>query len=136
MSLIPAGAGDASASITDLPNLLRRWMALQDEISEFNTEIKQRRTQGKALKDVILRIMECNSVARLNVSRGAVVHKTREVAERIGADYLLKHCKDFFGGDEERAKALVEYLESHRGSVVKHDLKLHITREDDRSSRS
>lgn len=130
MSLVPAGA-DAAPSIAELPNLLRRWMVLQEEISEFNTEVKQRRTQGKALKDVILRIMESNNVARLNVSKGAVMHKTREVAEKISNVYLLKHCKDFFGGDEERARALVEYLESHRSTVVKHDLKLHVPREED-----
>ena len=39
---------------------------------------------------------------------------------------MLKHCKNFFNGDEERAKALVDYLEENRGSVMKHDLKIHI----------
>ena len=132
MSLVPA---DTSSTIGELPSLLRRWMQLQEETTDLNAEIKQRRTQSKALKDVILRIMESNSVARLNVSKGAVVHKTREVSEKISGGYLLKHCKDFFGGDEERAKALVDYLETHRTTTMKHDLRLHYPKvEDDRAS--
>ena len=134
-TIIPAGT-DASASISELPSLLKRWMQLQEEVNVLNGEIRGRRTQSKALKDVILRIMETNSVAKLNVSKGAVVHKTREVAEKISNDFMLKHFKDFFGGDEERAKALIEYLESRRSVITKHDLALQVPRsDDDRGSR-
>lgn len=134
-TIIPAGT-DASANISELPSLLKRWMQIQEEINVLNGEIRGRRTQSKALKDVILRIMETNSVAKLNVSKGAVVHKTREVAEKISNDFMLKHFKDFFGGDEERAKALIEYLETRRSVITKHDLSLQVPRgDDDRSSR-
>jgi len=123
-ALIPIGT-DGGASITELPSLLKRWMNIQEEMATLNNEVKQRRTQSKALREVILRIMETNRVVKLNVSKGAVVHKTREVAEKISNSYMLKHCKDFFQGDEEKAKALVAYLESNRNTTVKHELKLH-----------
>jgi hypothetical protein len=121
MSLI--AAPDASSSLSELPTLLKRWMGLQDEIMAMNNEIKMRRTQSKALKEVILRIMESNRVATLAVNKGAVVHKIRETTEAITDAYLLKHCKDFFGGDEMRAKSLVEFLDARRGTTVRHDLK-------------
>lgn len=130
------GVENGGNPIGELPNYLKRWLTLQDEIIAFNTELQQRRTQSKALKEIILRIMNSNKVAALNTSKGTVLHKTRETAERISNDYLMKHCKEFFGGDEERAKALVEYLEEHRTVIKKHDLKLQITRvEDDKLSR-
>lgn len=132
-ALMPAMGGAAGASISELPALLKRWMALQEEMAAFNNEIKQRKTTAKALKDMILRIMESSHVAKLNVNRGAVVHTTREVTEKITNQYLLKHCKDFFGGDETRAQALVEYLESQRSSFTKHDLRMVLPKvEDDR----
>lgn len=125
MSLIPQN-DVASAGLTthELPNLLRRWMTLQEEITTLNAEIKQRRTTSKALKDVILRIMESNNVANLNVSRGMVSHNIREVKESLTPEYIRKHCKDFFGGDEAKAAQLVEFLNEHRGVSVKHDLRL------------
>jgi hypothetical protein len=125
-----------SNPISELPNYLKRWLTLQDEMIAINSELQQRRTQSKALKEIILRIMNSNKVAALNTSKGTVLHKTRDSAEKISNDYLLKHCKDFFSGDEEKAKALVKYLEEHRTVIKKHDLKLQITRsDDDRSSR-
>ena len=133
MSIVPNNLGNAllstsgtSPAISELPALLKRWMALQDEMNAMKADIKQRTTQSKALKDIILRIMETNKVVKLNINKGAVVHKTREVTEKISNGFMLKHCKNFFNGDEERAKALVDYLEENRGSVMKHDLKIHI----------
>ena len=125
MSLIPQ-QDVASAGLTthELPNLLRRWMTIQEEIATLNAEIKQRRTTAKALKDVILRIMESNNVANLNVSRGIVSHNTREIKESLTPEYIKKQCKEFFGGDEAKAAQLVEFLNEHRGVSVKHDLRL------------
>ena len=136
MSLVPAGAGDGGATVGELPTLLRQWMRLQDEVMVLNAEIKGKRTQSTALKSVILRIMESNKVAALNVSKGTVIHKVRESAEALTDASLLKHCKDFFGGDEARAKALVEYLNEHRGTRVSHDLRLQVAKggDDDRLS--
>lgn len=135
MSIIPTDAG-AGHGIHELPSLLKQWMAVQEEMAVLNNELKQRRTQSKALKEVILRIMETNRVAALNVTKGTVIHKVRETPEPISTHYMLKHFKDFFNGDEARAKALVEYLEEKRETSVRHDLKLQLPRaEDDALSR-
>ena len=75
--------------------------------------------------------MESNKVAALNVSKGTVMHKVRESAESITDPFLMKHCKDFFNGDEDRAKALVQYLNDHRSTKVTHELKLHTPKGDD-----
>lgn len=123
MSLIPTDTS-AGATTSELPVLVRQWMRIQEEMATLNNEIKQRKTQGKALKEVIIRIMETNNVANLSVSKGTVVHSVREMPERISNTYLMKHCKEFFNGDEARARALVEYLEENRSTTVKHDLKL------------
>ena len=128
MSLITV---DSGATIGELPTLLKQWMTLQEKIAELNGEIKWKRAQSRALKEVILRIMESNRVAALNVSKGTVLHKVRETAEPITDPFLFKHCKDFFGGDEDRAKALVEYLNTHRGTKVSHDLRLQTPKGDD-----
>lgn len=114
-------AGDA---LTELPTLMKQWMKVQEEAAELNAELKAKRKQSKALRDVILRIMESNKIAALNVSKGTVLHKVTEKAETMTNSYLLKHCKEFFDGDETRAKALVEFLESQRATTVRHDLRI------------
>ena len=111
-------------TLTELPSLLKQWMTVQEEAAELNTELKAKRKQSKALRDVILRIMESNKIAAVNVIKGTVLHKVTEKAETITNSYLLKHCKEFFDGDETRAKALVEYLEAQRATTVRHDLRI------------
>jgi hypothetical protein len=136
--LVVAGAGEG-ATLGELPALLRRWMGLQEEAAALSVQLKEKRVQSKALKEVILRIMETNKVAALNVNKGTVMHKVTERSETMTDSYLLKHCKDFFGGDETRARSLVEYLESRRSTTVRHDLRLHVPKsavDDGASNRS
>jgi hypothetical protein len=123
MSLI---THDAAASLTtaELPGLLKRWMTLQDEIGTLNAEVKQRRTASAALKNMIMRIMETNNLGQLNVSKGAVVRSTREVKETLSQDYIRKHCKEFFGGDDDKANALIQYLNEHRSTKVSTSIRL------------
>ena len=111
-------------SVSDLATLMKQWMKVQEEAAELNTELKAKRKQSNALRDVILRIMESNKIAAVNVIKGTVLHKVTEKPETITNSYLLKHCKEFFGGDETRAKALVEYLEAQRATTVRHDLRI------------
>jgi hypothetical protein len=122
MSLIQTD--QTAPPINELPSLMKSWMKLQEELALLNAEVKQRRTQSKAYRDMILRIMDANKVAALNVSKGSVIHKVKEVKESMSQDYMMKHCKEFFNGDEERAKALLTYLEEHRESKIKHDLRI------------
>jgi hypothetical protein len=135
MSIVPSGAGGDGA-VSELPALLKRWLAIQEEIASLNNELKQRRTVSRTMKDMIMRIMETSNVVQLNTSKGAVVHRTRTVTERLSSESMLKHFKEFFGGDEAKALALIAYLDEHRGTVIKHDLKLQMAKgEDDKMSR-
>lgn len=115
MSLIPQDA-TASLSTQELPALLKRWMTVQDEMATLNAEVKQRRKTAGALKDMIMKIMETNNLGQLNVSKGAVIRSTRETKETVTQDYMRKHCKDFFGGDDKKADQLLEYLNGHRST--------------------
>ena len=127
----PLANNEISAPISELSSYLKRWITLQDELNALNAEVKERRTQSKALKEVILRIMSSNKVATINVSKGTVMHKIQDKCEKISNDYLLKHCKTFFEGDEEKAKSLVKYLEDNRTVIKKHDLKIKMNVSDD-----
>ena len=120
---VVSNPSESSLTIQELPTLLKRWMTLQTEINSFNTELKQRRTQSKALREAILGVMGKHNVVQLNVSKGSVIHKTIEKKESLSAGYLAKAAKDFFEGDEVKAAQLVKYLEEHRASTVVHDLR-------------
>jgi hypothetical protein len=123
MSIVPQGP-DPQNSLTELPTLLKTWMKLQEEIVTLNAEVSQRKKHSKSLKDTILRIMNSNKVAALNVSRGVISHRVKETLEPVNNTYLMKQCTAFFEGDEAKAQSLIEYLETRREVKQHHDLKL------------
>lgn len=118
-----ASVPESSLSVSDLPGLLKQWMAFEGEIAGLNSQIREKRAQSKALRASILGVMEKSNVVQLNVSKGSVIHKVREKKETLSNDFIYKAAKQFFDDDEEKAKKLVEYLESQRGTTVVHDLK-------------
>lgn len=123
MSIVPQGP-DTQNSLSELPNLLKTWMKFQEEIVTLNAEVSQRKKHSKTLKETILRIMNSNKVAALNVSRGVISHRVKETLEPVNNSYLMKQCTAFFEGDEAKAKTLIEYLETRREVKQHHDLKL------------
>lgn len=129
-------APESSLSVSDLPGLLKQWMAFEGEISELNSQIRERRIKSKALRASILGVMEKSNVVQLNVSKGSVMHKVREKKETLSNDFIYKAAKQFFDDDEEKAKKLVEYLESQRGTTVVHDLKFSSPKTKDSDSAS
>ncbi len=113
-------------STQELPNLLRRWMTLQEEIATLNAEVKERRTTGNALREMILKIMERNNLGTINISKGAIIHEVREVKQSMSTDYVAKCCKEFFNGDEAKASALITFINENRPKNTKHGLRLMI----------
>jgi hypothetical protein len=131
---VSSGSSDSSLTISELPTLLKKWMAYEGEIASLNAQIRERRAQSKALRSAILGVMEKHSVATVNVTKGSVIHKIREKKETLSQDFIFKAAKQFFEEDEEKAKKLVEFLESQRGTTIVHDLKISKTRDSDSAS--
>lgn len=110
--------------IKELPNFLKQWIAIEEEISAVNTTLREKRKKSKALKDTILRIMQGNKVSQINTNKGAVVDRKRKLKEAISAKFMKTCMKEFFKGDEDKTNKLFEFVESKREEVEKHDLKL------------
>lgn len=122
-------------ALKDLPVLLKQWMIAQEKIAILTAELSQHKKQNKTLKDMILRIMDSNKVAALNVNRGVISHRVREKVEPVNTQYLQKHLKSFFDGDESKATALLEFLETKRETSQQHELKLVVPKNEDALSR-
>ena len=122
------GAADTGLTMQELPTLLKRWMGLETDIAKVNTEQRERRTQSRALREAILKIMDKHNVVQLNVTKGSVLHKVREKKDMLSTSYLAKTAEAFFEGDKDKAAQLVKYLEEHRTSTVVHDLRFAIAK--------
>jgi hypothetical protein len=110
--------------IKDLGAFLKKWIALEEDIKEIDTTIREKRKQSKALKETILRIMQGNKVEQINTNKGAVVDKKRTIKEAISAKFMKKCMKEYFKGDDEKTNQIFEFVEGKRKEAEKHVLKL------------
>jgi Family of unknown function (DUF5760) len=110
--------------IKELPQYLKQWIAIEEEISAVNTTLREKRKRSKALKDTILRIMQGNKVQQINTNKGAVVDRKRKLKEAISAKFMKTAMKEYFQGDEDKTNKIFEFVEKKRAEVEKHDLKL------------
>jgi Family of unknown function (DUF5760) len=110
--------------IKELPQYLKSWIAVEEEISAVNTTLREKRKKSKALKETILRIMQGNKVQQINTNKGAVVDRKRKLKEAISAKFMRTAMKEYFQGDEDKTNKIFEFVENKRSEVEKHDLKL------------
>jgi len=110
--------------IKDLGAFLKKWIALEEDIKEIETTVREKRKQSKALKETILRIMQGNKVQQINTQKGAVVDKKRVIKEAISAKFMKKCMKEYFKGDDEKTNQIFDFVEGKRKEEEKHVLKL------------
>jgi len=110
--------------ISELPAFLKRWIAIGEEITSIDSQLREKRKQSKALKDTILRIMQGNKVQQINTNKGAVVDRKRKIKEAISAKFMKKCMSEYFQGDEDKTNKIFEFVENKRKEEEKHDLKL------------
>ena len=117
-------ANQDTPDIKELPQFLKQWIAIEEEISAVNTTLREKRKKSKALKDTILRIMQGNKVQQINTNKGAVVDRKRKLKEAISAKFMKTCMKEYFQGDEDKTNKIFEFVEGKRTEEEKHDLKL------------
>lgn len=110
--------------VKELPAFLKRWIAIEEEISSINTSLREKKKQSRALKDTILRIMQANKVQQINTQKGAVVDRKRKLKEAISAKFMKKCMNEYFNGDDDKTNKIFEFVENKRKEEEKHDLKL------------
>jgi hypothetical protein len=112
------------ASVDQLPSLIKEWMAIERKLTELSAELREKRTQGKQLRAMIMNIMKGNKVGTLNISAGAVTTRTRTTKAPMSKKYLVSSLTTFFNGDATMAQKCADFLDQNRPLKSVDNLKL------------
>ena len=106
---------ESTATITQLPTLIKEWLATEDEIRTISAAIREKRKRSKLLRDMILKVMKGKNIGKLNMaSGGAIYTKKRETKAPLTKKFITTALKDFFNGDAAMAEKCAAFLDSHR----------------------
>lgn len=120
--VVQPGAQDVP-DLTSLPNLIKTWKTLSDEVKELQASVREKKTRQKALEEMILQSMKKNNIGALdlNKSGGRILYRRKTAKESLGQKNLAKLLGEALKSEKVAADAL-KYVDEHRGSKVKESL--------------
>ena len=99
-------------------------MAAERKLTELSAELREKRTQSKQLRAMIMSIMKGNKVGTLNISAGAVTTRTRMTKAPLTKKFLVSSLTTFFNGDAAMAQKCAAFLDEQRPMKAVDNLKL------------
>lgn len=113
--------------ISQLPVLIKQWMAEEEELNVLSAAVREKRKRVKLVREMIVKIMKTGKIGQLNTSSGAVVTRSKSVKAPMSKKYLTAALTDFFDGDALKATACAQFLDENRPLKAKDNLSLEPT---------
>ena len=110
--------------IAVLPNYLKEWLTLEDELKILGNTIREKRKRMGILQGLITKTMKGHKIARVNIKSGAILYQNKQTKESMGKKFIISKLTEYFKGDIVKATEIFNYLEEHRGKKSKDNIKL------------
>jgi hypothetical protein len=110
--------------IAVLPNYLKEWITLEDELKVLSTTMREKKKRMGILQGLITKTMKGHKIARVNIKSGAILYQNKQTKESMGKKFIISKLTEYFKGDIVKATEIFNYLEEHRGKKSKDNIKL------------
>jgi hypothetical protein len=110
--------------ISVLPNYLKEWLTLEDELKILNAAMREKKKRMGILQGLITKTMKGHKIARVNIKSGAILYQNKQTKESMGKKFIISKLTEYFKGDIVKATEIFNYLEEHRGKKSKDNIKL------------
>lgn len=110
--------------IATLPNYLKEWLTLEDELKVLNAAVREKKKRMGILQGLITKTMKGHKIARVNIKSGAILYQNKQTKESMGKKFIISKLTEYFKGDIIKATEIFNYLEEHRGKRTKDNIKL------------
>ena len=110
--------------IATLPNYLKEWLTLEDELKILNAAVREKKKRMGILQGLITKTMKGHKIARVNIKSGAILYQNKQTKESMGKKFIISKLTEYFKGDIVKATEIFNFLEEHRGKKTKDNIKL------------
>ena len=111
------------ASKEELIIHIKNWIEVDNQIAEFQKQIKLLREQKKSLSMDLMDIMKTNEIDCFNVKDGKLMYTKSKIKKPINKKSLMTAVNDFFKNDSDTAKELSDHILNSREETVKESIK-------------
>jgi hypothetical protein len=110
--------------ITSLPNYLKEWLILEDEIKVLANAVKEKKKRMGILQGLITKTMKGHKLGRVNIKSGSILYQNKVTKESMGKRFIISRLTEYFKGDFIKATEVYNYLEENRAKKIKDNIKL------------
>ena len=110
--------------IATLPNYLKEWLILEDELKVLSNAVKEKKKRMGILQGLITKTMKGHKLARVNIKSGAILYQNKITKESMGKRFIVSRLTEYFKGDIIKATEVYNFLEENRGKRIKDNIKL------------
>lgn len=103
----------------ELISHIKEWIKIDNEISKFNLEIKQRKNRKKELTVSLVETMKKNTIDCFDISGGSLIYKKSKVKKPINAKSLMEALNNYYKDTPQVADDLTKHILNSRVEVIK-----------------
>jgi hypothetical protein len=117
------------SSVTDantkeqLVKYVKGWIQMDNEIKEFQKEIKERRDKKKEATDKLLHIMKDKEIDCFDINGGQLIYSTTKVKAPLNKNTLMNALLKYYQNDENQAQKLGDFLMETREEKIKESIR-------------
>jgi hypothetical protein len=102
-----------------LINNIKEWIKIDNEISQFKTEIKDRNNKKKTLTENLVTVMKTNNIDCFDINGGALVYKKNKVKKPISGKTLLSALQNYYKDNPNLAEEIAKHVMDNREEQIK-----------------
>ena len=87
---------------------IKEWIKNDNEISQLQSEIKDRRIKKKALTDSLIVTMKNNSIDCFDINQGSLMYKKTTTKKPINAKTLIAALQTYYPADISKAEDITK----------------------------
>ena len=106
-----------------LVNNIKEWIKIDNEISQFKAEIKERTNKKKNLTENLVTVMKSNNIDCFDINGGALVYKKNKVKKPINGKTLLSALQNYYKTDPKIAEEIAKHVMDSREEQIKETIK-------------
>ena len=113
----------ASETKDQLVKHVKGWIQMDNEIKEFQKEIKERKDKKKEITDKLLHIMKDNEIDCFDINGGQLIYSKTKVKAPLNKNNLMSALLSFYQEDAGQAEKLSTFLMETREEKIKESIR-------------
>ena len=103
---------------------IKEWVLLEKEMNEMRKKMKVLRLKKKDVSNKLIEIMRENEIDCFNINDGKLMYSKRKVKKPLSKKHLITSLVSYFGGNNENAKTLGDFILNSRGEKVLENIRI------------